>query len=370
MSFYEIVTGMDLGALKQRIEACTAADVERALTRERLSESDMLAVLSPAAAPYLEEMAQRSAAITERRFGKIIQLYTPLYVSNECVNRCKYCGFAHNLEDVKRITLTPAEALADAQILYDEGFRHILIVSGESRHLVTMEYLEEIASELHKKFGSVSIEIFVLDTDEYRRLVASGVDGLTIFQETYDPELYKEYHPAGPKRFYKNRLDAMERGGEAGMRSLGLGTLLGLNDWHVEATLMAMHARYLMRRFWKSRVSINFPRIREAAGHYQPKFPVNDRDLVQMISAMRLILPDVELVLSTREPAALRDHLVGLGITRMSAGSKTNPGGYSDPDAGGAQFEVSDGRSPEAFVAMVKSKGFEPVWKDFDREFL
>ena len=370
MSFFDVISALDWAGLKHRLDACTAADVERALTRERLEEGDMLALFSHAALPHLERIAQRGAALTERRFGKVMQLYAPLYLSNYCVNRCVYCGFARTLE-VERVRLTPAQALAEAEILYHEGFRHILLVSGESRRHVPLDYLAEIATALHGKFASVSVEIFPLRAEEYARLAECGVDGLTIFQETYDPELYKSYHPAGPKRDYQNRLEAIERGGAAGMRSLGLGTLLGLNDWRVEATVLALHARYLMKKFWQARVSINFPRIREAAAHFRPPFPVGDRDLVQMICAMRLILPDAELVLSTREPAALRDRLVRLGITRVSAGSRTNPGGYSHPDSTqGEQFAVSDPRAPEDVVRMLHGHGFEPVWKDFDRQFI
>lgn len=369
MTFFDQLAALDLNDLRARITDCTAADVERALTRDRLGEDDVLALFSPAADPYLELLAQRSAAITERRFGKVVHLFNPLYVSNYCVNRCKYCGFAHNLE-VERSALTPAEAMAEAQIIYDMGFRHILLVSGESRQHVPMEYLTEVAGALHKKFASVSVEIFPLTTEEYRQLNAAGVDGLTMFQETYDPELYKIYHPAGPKRNYQYRLEAMDRGGEAGLRSLGLGSLLGLNDWRFESVCMAMHGRYLLRKYWRSKLGISFPRIREAAGHFRPEHPVSDRDLVHMICAMRIVFPDADLVLSTREPARLRDRLIGLGVTRVSAGSRTNPGGYGHEEAGGKQFEISDPRSPAEIAAMLESKGFEPVWKDFDSAFL
>lgn len=370
MTFYDTIHSLDFDALRRRLEACTAADVERALDRDRLADDEILPLFSSAADPFLERIAQRSAAITERRFGKVMQLYTPLYLSNECVNRCAYCGFAHDLE-VRRITLTPEQALAEAEILYAEGFRHILLVSGESRRHVPMDTLAEIVAAIHGKFDSIAIEIFPLAREEYARLAACGVDGLALYQETYDPELYKTYHPAGPKRDYQNRLDAIERGGEAGLRSLGIGALLGLAEWRLEAFLVALHGRYLARRFWRSRVGVSFPRIREAAGHYRPPFPVSDRELVQMLCAMRLILPDAELIISTREPAALRDRLVGLGITRLSAGSRTNPGGYGNPASGeGEQFAVSDARSPREVVAMLQAKGYEPVWKDFDREFL
>lgn len=368
-TFFEFVQQLDLDHVRRIIADAQACDVERVLSREHLEDSDIPVLVSSAAAPYLEELAQRSAAVTERRFGKVISLFTPLYVSNECVNRCTYCGFAGHLQ-VPRISLSVEQAIDDARILYEEGFRHILLVSGESRHHVNVPYLTELTQKLKDWFDSISIEINTMTTEEYRDLAEVGVDGLTIFQETYDPVRYREFHPAGPKRIYDRRLKAMESGGEAGFRSLGLGALLGLTDWRFEAVMLAWHGRYLARRFWQSRIGFSFPRIREAAGGYKPNSPVTDRDLVQMICAMRLALPDADLVMSTREPASLRDRLIGLGITRMSAGSRTNPGGYSHPDAGGEQFEVVDARSPEEVARVIREKGFEPVWKDFDREFI
>lgn len=369
LPFSEIVEQMDLDRLRGRIAAASPDEVERALSKEQLEAEDFPALFSAAAAPYLELMAQRCAALTERRFGKVIQLYTPLYVSNECVNKCAYCGFAHHLE-IPRLTLTPDEAVQEAALLHSAGFRHILLVSGESRRIVSVPYLVEIVKELHGSFGSISIEINPLNAEEYAQLEAAGVDALTIYQETYDPVAYREFHLAGPKRHYANRLKSMEEGGVAGFRSLGIGALLGLTDWRFEAVMVAQHARYLARRFWKSRVSVSFPRIRQSAGGYQPGFPVSDREMVQMICAMRLIMPDAELVLSTREPAWLRDNLMGLGITRMSAGSRTNPGGYAHPENGGEQFGITDDRTPEEICRVIREKGFEPVWKDFDREFL
>ena len=367
MSFADVMNKMDLADLWRRIENAGVRDVERALDREHPTPDDLPALFSPAAADYLEPIAQRSAAVTERRFGRVIQLYTPQYLSNECVNRCTYCGFAHDL-DVPRVTLTPSQVLDEADILHREGFRHILLVSGEDRRYVNIPYLLEIVEGLHRRFDSIAIEIQPLSGEEYRQLNVAGVDGLALYQETYDPKRYGQYHPAGPKRKYSRRLEAIEHGGEAGMRSLGIGALLGLSPWRLEALLLALHGRYLTRRFWRSRISVSFPRIRTTAADYQPEFPVSDSELVQMICAMRLVLPDAELVLSTREPARLRDRLIGLGVTRMSAGSRTHPGGYTKPeDHEGEQFTVVDNRSPAEVAHAIADKGFEPVWKDFDR---
>ena len=369
MSFYEIARQIDFDALRQRLAACGPGDVERALAADQPDEDGLIALFSAAAVPYLETLAQRSAALTERRFGRVIQLYAPLYLSNECVNKCTYCGFSHEL-DIPRVTLTPDQVLADAEILYNEGFRHVLLVSGEDRRYVNLPYLLEIVDALRERFASISIEIQPLPRPEYEQLAAAGVDGLVMYQEVYDPLRYGCYHLAGPKRSYNKRLEYLEGGGEAGFRSLGIGSLLGLSDWRPEAVVLALHGRYLTRRFWRSRVAVSFPRIRSNAHQYDPDYRVGDRDLVQMLCGMRLALPDAELIVSTREPARLRDRLIGLGVTRMSAGSRTNPGGYSRPEDSGEQFDIEDTRSPAEVAAVIDRCGFEPVWKDFDREFI
>ncbi len=364
--FSEIYSQLDLAALRGLLAGATAADVERALGREHPGERDLAALFSPAAAPFIETLARRSAAITERRFGRVIQLYVPLYLSNECVNRCAYCGFSHEL-DIPRVTLTPDQALVEARRLHAQGFRHILLVSGEDRRHVGLEYLAQIVGRLNELFDAIAIEIQPLKEEEYRRLAEAGVDGLALYQETYDEPSYRRLHPAGPKRDFRRRLEAIEAGGRAGLRTLGIGALLGLHDWRFEALLLALHGRWLARRFWRSRVAISFPRIRGNAHDYNPEHQPNDADLVQMICAMRLALPDAELVMSTREPARLRDAMIGLGITRTSAGSKTNPGGDSFNEASGEQFIISDERGPAEVAAAIAAKGFEPVWKDFDR---
>ncbi len=369
MSFLNEIERYQPADIRRRLEQVCAADVERALGHERLTDDDVIALMSSAAVPYIEEFAQRSAAITQRRFGRVIQLYTPLYLSNECINRCTYCGFART-HQIPRVTLTVEQVLAEAEILYQEGFRHILLVAGESLRHVNLPYLLEVVGALHGNWDSIAIEIAPMKTEEYVALNQAGVDGLTLYQETYDPVCYKQVHLAGPKHIFHYRIDSIERGGLAGMRSLGIGALLGLNDWRFEAVMVALHGRYLTRRFWQSRIAVSFPRIRDAEGGYTPEYPVNDINFVQMMTAMRLILPDAELVVSTREPAELRDQLIGLGITRMSAGSRTNPGGYGQQEHDGEQFEVSDGRSPEEVVAAIAAKGYEPVWKDFDKGFI
>lgn len=351
------------------LENATRAEVEGALERESLDEADIAALLSPAAAPYLEIMARKAQALTRQRFGRIMQLYAPLYLSNECVNRCTYCGFAHGL-DIPRVTLGVASARAEAERVRSQGFRHLLLVAGEAPRTVDVAYLEAIAAELRPRFDSLSIEVGSFDLDGYRRLAAAGIDGLTLYQETYQEDVYRHVHPAGPKHDFARRLRAIEDGGVAGFRTLGIGALLGLAPWRQDALALALHGRALTQRFWRSRLAVSFPRMRGNASGRAPEHPVEDRELVHMICVMRLALPDAELVLSTREPARLRDHLMGIGITRMSAGSRTNPGGYGEAQDSGEQFTVEDARTPAEMVEVLVARGFEPVWKDFDRGFV
>jgi 2-iminoacetate synthase len=371
MGFAEHLATIDIEALRGRLHAATEDDARKALSAEHPGQRGLEALLSPAAEPLIEAIAQRSAAITERRFGKVINLYAPLYLSNQCINSCTYCGFSRTLE-IERISLTVEQVRAEAEILHREGFRHILLVAGEDPRAVTLEYLLACVGGLRELFDSIAIEIQPLNSSQYRRLGEAGVDGLTLYQEVYDPAVYPRYHPAGPKKIFSRRMAAIEAGGEAGFRSLGIGSLLGLADWRVEAVLLALHGRYLTRRFWKSRVAVSFPRLQGfASREMAPECRVSPLNMVQMLCVMRLVLPDAELVLSTRESAAFRDNMIGLGVTRFSAGSRTSPGGYSSPlDHQGEQFDVCDDRSAEEVAAAIAARGFEPVWKDFDRRFI
>jgi 2-iminoacetate synthase len=387
---------------RDRLEEIDCRDVERALACSAGSYSleKLLAFVSPAAEEYLEQMAQLARQLTIQRFGRTIKLYAPLYLSNFCVNACRYCGF--NKENkVGRTRLTIEQALAEADIIAAEGFGDILLVSSEDRKIVSIEYLTELAEKLRDKFSSVSIEVYQMSVDEYAKLFEAGIKGVTVYQETYDREAYAYYHPAappkagmikagaaGPKSDYDNRLDTPDRVAAAGMREIGLGALLGLVDWRVETMALAEHAHYLVKRYWRSHVSFSFPRLRPAysapeAGAGQSKHLLSDKNLVQMILALRLCFADAPLVLSTRERAELRDRLIKLGITKMSAGSKTCPGGYSEqaglrrgrqqsdrPSEGTLrQFEIDDSRSPAQVAAMIRAQGAEPVWKDWDSAF-
>ncbi len=331
----------------------------------------LAALISPAAESCLEQMAQLAHKLTVQRFGKTIRLYAPLYLSNYCVNSCLYCGF-NKESKADRIRLSVEQAIEEADIIASEGFTDILLVSSEDREFITIDYLVELARGLRDRFSSISIEIYQLSRDEYARLFEAGVEAVTIYQETYDRNTYSDFHPAGPKSDYDRRLTAPDDIAKAGMREINLGALLGLADFRIETLALAEHAHYLTKHYWQSHISFSFPRLRPAfmVGENRFKYLLTDENLVQMITSLRLCFADAGLVLSTRERPPLRDNLIMLGITKMSAGSKTNPGGYSGKCSSLEQFEIDDKRSPAEIAEMIRNKGFEPVWKDWDRAFL
>ncbi len=340
-----------------------------ALASPRVEFDDFLSLISPESINHLEELAARAQRLTRERFGRVVTLYAPLYVSNHCSNSCVYCGF--NVENrIQRRTLDQREIEAEARSLWEQGFRHLLLVSGESRKEVPVEMLAQTAKNLHSLFPSLSVEVYPLDVDGYKSLVDVGVEGLTIYQETYDPVIYAKVHPGGPKSDYQRRLRAPEQGGEAGFRRIGIGALLGLTDWRYEAVCLALHAMWLQKTFWRTHISISVPRLREAAGGFAPAHPVSDRELVQMICALRLLLPDAGVVLSTRESATFRDGLAPIAVTMMSAGSCTEPGGYTEPGSAEEQFSIEDSRTPAEVALMLERLGLEPVWKDWDVGYL
>ncbi|MBW3649777.1 MAG: 2-iminoacetate synthase ThiH [Actinobacteria bacterium] len=360
----------DLSTLRRLVESATDAHVDRALAGGRNGRrdlADLAALLSPVAASRLEDMARRARETTIRRFGRTIHLFAPLYLSNECVSVCTYCGFSAQ-NRIARRTLSPAELVAEARVLRSQGFRHLLLVAGEHARIVSKDYLVECVTALAPHIPSIGVEVQVWDTDTYRRLVEAGCDGLVVYQETYDRETYARVHRKGKKRNYDWRLAAPDRGAAAGMRRLGIGALLGLHpDWRSEALALAAHAQALVRRWWRCEVSLSLPRLRPAAGGFDPADPVDDAGFVQLLCALRLVLPDVGISLSTREPPMLRDALVGLGVTHMSAGSHTEPGGYTGPSEGDPQFEISDDRSPAEIARVLRAAGYDPVWKDWQR---
>jgi 2-iminoacetate synthase len=356
----------------EAVTGVTAADVEAALGQPagRYSLQRLLTLVSPAAANYLEEMARQAHELTLRRFGRTIQLYAPLYVSNYCVNKCLYCGF-NTSHHFARTRLTLDEAMADAQVIAAEGFRHILLVSGEDTKAISTGYLAELAGRLRAQFASISVEVYPMEEDGYAAICRGGVDGMTLYQETFDRQAYARFHPSGAKADYDWRLGTHDRAARAGMRRLGLGVLLGLSDWRLETLALGEHATYLMRNYWRTQVSFSFPRIRPATEVQREMFThsPSDAEMVQMMLALRLCFGDAGLTLSTRERAEFRDRLLKLGITQISAGSKTSPGGYTTHTGSTEQFKIDDDRTAAEVAEMIKAQGYEAVWKDWDPAF-
>jgi 2-iminoacetate synthase len=358
------LAGFEIAALSAYSLTASDADVDRALGAEHRDLADLAALLSPVAAARLEELAQAAREVTLRRVGRAVRLFAPLYVSNECLSTCTYCGFAKDLDVVRR-TLSPAEVEDEARLLTDRGFRHLLLVSGEHRVAVSADYLVEVVERLARFVPSISLETQTWSDDTYARLVEAGAEGVVHYQETYDRARYAQVHLAGWKRDFDRRLASTERAAEAGIRRLGVGALLGLApDWRADVLAVAAHATFLVRRYWRTEVTVALPRIKPCASGFQPELPVDDTSYVQAIAALRLAEPDAGIVLSTREPAVLRDGLVRIAVTHMSAGSSTEPGGYAHPGESQEQFTISDERSPAEVAAMIEAAGYEPVWKD------
>ena len=337
----------------------------------------------------LEALARQSQAVTRRHFGRTMRLFAPLYVSNECVNICKYCGFSRDNTDILRVTLSVDEVVRETRRLAEDGFRNVLLVAGEHPKFVSSGYLEECVRAILPIAPSVAIEVGPMEENEYVSIVEAGAETLIVYQETYDRELYAQLHSAGPKKDFDWRLDALERGYAAGFRRLQAGALLGLSDWRLEALSLAAHVEHLLKTCWRAFISISLPRLRPCAGEFQPLTSVSDRDFVQLVCAFRIAFPQIGITLSTRESPALRDALLPLGVTMMSAGSHTDPGGYTgqgranlhrtvrgrqveaddlneDSQATG-QFEIADSRSPTEIVRVLRKNGLEPVWKDWDQ---
>src|SRR3984957_2750977 len=371
MSFVRAFNDLPLADLARRSGGADKAAVAQSLAKSQLSLTDFAQLISPAGAEFLEPLCQASQRLTRQRFGKVIRLFAPLYLSNECINNCKYCGFSRD-NPILRVTLSVDEVVREARSLKQKGFRNILLVAGEHPKFVSNGYMADCVRALHEEIPSVSLEVGPMETEEYRPLAQAGADGLVVYQETYDRAIYADMHTAGPKRNFDWRLETPERAYTAGFRRLGIGALYGLADWRREAIAVAAHADYLLRNCWKAQLTISLPRLRPCAGEFQPLTHMTDRELVQLVCAFRLFLPDTGLVLSTREPAKLRDGLIPLGVTLISAGSHTEPGGYTGAgkdkihhttrgrivELGASewagvsrnatgQFDIADARSPE-----------------------
>ncbi|WP_404422186.1 2-iminoacetate synthase ThiH [Nibricoccus sp. IMCC34717] len=366
MNFSSLHAQHRFAEVAARIASRTEGDVRRALAKRGrgLVLVDLEALLSPAAAPHLEEMAQLAHRLTVERFGRVMQLYAPLYLTNVCANVCTYCGFSAQ-NRIPRKALNDAEILAEADVLQAHGFDHVLLVTGESSRY-GVSYLANALRVLRERFSSLSLEVQPLEQEGYEALVQAGMNTVLVYQETYDADTYGLHHLSGPKSDMAFRLDTPDRLGRAGVKKIGLGALYGLSDWRAEAWFVGLHLRHLEKMYWKTRYSISFPRLRPHEGHDIAVTPFFERDLVQVACAFRLFSQEVELSLSTRESAAFRNQAFRLGFTSMSAGSKTNPGGYAAAPDTLEQFEIDDSRSAEEVAAFLRSQGYEPVWKDWD----
>jgi 2-iminoacetate synthase len=369
MNFLDLWRRQDFGAVARRISSKTPADVRRALGRARGSVDleDFAALLSPAAAPRLEDMAQAAHQRTVERFGRTMRLFAPLYLSNACANVCTYCGFsAHNR--IRRKVLNDAEILAEARALRSHGFDSVLLVTGETGR-VGREYLSNALRLLRPHFSGLWIEVQPLPQEDYAALAADGLSAVLVYQETYDEAAYARHHLSGPKSDIAWRLGTPDRIGLAGIKKIGLGALFGLSDWRADAWFTGLHLRHVETVHWKTKTSISFPRLRPHEGADVPVTPFIERDLVQAACAFRLLSPETELSLSTRESEAFRNSALRLGFTSMSAGSRTNPGGYASAPESLEQFEIDDSRSPAQVAAFLRSQGYEAVWKDWDSTY-
>lgn len=367
-TFKSVFENYDWNTIQNKIYQTTEKEVKNTLAKTKKSLDDFLILISPAAKPFLEEMAQNSHLLTKKRFGKTIQMYAPMYLSNECQNICTYCGFSLD-NKIRRKTLTEEEIFIEITELKKAGFDTILLVTGEASHKVNIDYFLKAVTQIKKHFSSILVEVQPLSTEEYQQLHSIGVHSVMIYQETYHREVYKEYHPKGKKSNFDFRLETPDRVGEAGIHKIGLGVLLGLEDWRTDSFFNALHIDYLQKKYWKSNYSVSFPRLRPAEGIIEPNFIMEDSDLLQLICAYRLWNEDLEISISTRENEKFRNNIIPLGVTSMSAGSKTNPGGYAVDVESLEQFETSDERSAKTIAKIISEKGYEPVWKNWDKSY-
>ena len=369
--FTDIFNQYNWNKIEEKINSATSQDVENALSKNtQISLHDFAALLSPAAKCYIPSMAEKSHAATRKRFGKTIQLFAPCYLTNECSNVCTYCGFSYT-NKIPRVVLKPESIEKEALALRNLGFEHVLLLTGESTRHAGVDYLEDALKIFGRYFSQVSLEVQPLETEDYKRLVDKNLYSVLVYQETYNTKNYSAYHPKGKKGNFNYRLETPDRLAQAEIQKIGLGALLGLSDWRVDSFFTALHLNYLRTKYWKTRYSVSFPRLRPAEGVPLTRgagttfTPIEDSDLVQLITAFRIFDENLELSLSTREPWAFRDKLIHLGITTMSAGSRTDPGGYASDIHALEQFDIDDERTPAEVSKMIRTSGLEPVWKDW-----
>lgn len=369
--FSEELEKIDWEKTTETIYSKSDADVRRALSKAHCDVNDFMALLSPAAEPYLETMAQLSRRYTMERFGQTMSMFIPLYITNSCTNSCVYCGF-HISNPMKRTILTEEEIVNEYKAIKQLApFENLLLVTGENPAKAGVAYIARALDLAKPYFSNLKIEVMPLDVEEYEELTHHGLNGVICFQETYHKENYNIYHPRGMKSKFEWRVNGFDRMGQAGVHSIGMGVLIGLEkEWRTDITMMAYHLRYLQKHYWKTKYSVNFPRMRPSEnGGFQPNVVMNDKELAQATFAMRIFDHDVDISYSTREPAAIRDHMATLGVTTMSAESKTEPGGYFSYPQTLEQFHVSDERTAKEITSVLKALGREPIWKDWDESF-
>ncbi len=365
MSFKNNIQNLNWKTVEKSIYSKTAKDVELALSKENRNLEDFKALISPAAENYVEQMAQLSNRLTQERFGKTIQFYIPLYLSNECQNICTYCGFSLDVK-IERKTLSDEEILKEVEIIKSYGYDHVLLVTGEANKTVGVDYLKNAVQLLKPHFSNIAIEVQPLEQSEYEILIAEGINAVLVYQETYNKENYKIHHPKGKKSNFEYRLDTHDRLGRAEIRKMGLGVLIGLEDWRTDSFYCASHLDYLEKKYWKTKYTISFPRLRPCAGGVELKSVMTDKQLVQLICAYRIFNQEVELSMSTRESKIFRENSVKFGITSISADAKTDPGGYANPKVNLEQFEINDKRPTSEFVKAIEAQGYEAVFKNWD----
>ncbi|MTJ02911.1 2-iminoacetate synthase ThiH [Idiomarina piscisalsi] len=366
-SFYDVWKQLSWDDMTLKLYSSNADDVERALNKNRLNNDDFMALLSPAAERYLPALAERSQMLTRQRFGNTLQLFIPLYLSNLCANDCSYCGFSMS-NRLKRKTLSVNEIEQECRAIKAKGFDTILIVTGEHETKVGIEYFRQAMPIIKRYFSYVMFEVQPLSFHEYNQLRQHGLDAVMVYQETYSSFTYSQHHLKGKKRDFRWRLETPDRLGACGMDKIGLGSLIGLEDWRIDSTFTAIHLDYMRKRYWRSRYSLSFPRLRPCTGGVSDVKDMTNKQLVQLICAYRLRFPDVELSLSTREEQSLRDGLFSLGVTSVSAESKTQPGGYANENEELEQFSIDDERSVNEVANAIKAKGLQPVWTDWLNE--
>lgn len=366
MEFIDIINNNNWDSLKSDIYSKTESDVRRALDSNRRGIEEFKALISPSAAPFLEEMAQKSMIKTQERFGKTIQLYIPLYLSNYCANKCIYCGFNTD-NKIKRKVLNDEEIMKEVEVIKKFGYEHILLVAGEAPAKADVNYYKHVIEMIKPYFAQISLEVQPMEQDEYEILIEAGLNSVYVYQETYHKQNYPKYHLGGKKADFGYRIDTPERLGKANVHKIGVGCLLGLEDWRTDSLFTAMHVNYLEKKYWKTKYCISIPRLRPHAGSFEPNSIISDRELVQLICAYRLCNQELEISISVRESHKFRDNIIKLGVTSMSAGSKTDPGGYSACQQELEQFEVHDDRTPAEIEDMIHNNGYEAVWKDWDQ---